>query len=49
MSTIKGNTIIKYNNHHGSQGEYFPVRNTAFYGKVASSSVSQYAIKKVTT
>ena len=45
LKSIKTNTITATNRHHGSHGGYFLFGNKAFYGKVGSSSVSQYAVK----
>ena len=46
LKSVKNSTITATNSHHGSHGGHYSFGNKAFYGKVGSSSVSQYAVKK---
>ena len=46
LKSIKTSTITATNGHHGSHGSHFSFGKKAFCGKVGSSSVSQYAVKK---
>ena len=44
---IKVSTNSASHKHHGSIGDYYCFGNKALYGKVGTSSVSQYALKRV--
>ena len=45
LKCVKDSTITATNKHHGSHGDYFSFVNKAIYGKVGTSSVSQYVDK----
>ena len=45
VEKIKISTNSASHKYHGSVGDYYCFGNKSFYGKVATSSVSQYALK----